>query len=470
MRRTQSRGVQRTVRSVVEDRAGTPTLVSAKGFAEHADVRVPDEFDTGTYRQVRLDPTAWCTRHGRAVAERVTDGALVWVKTDHLAAFCAAVLPAISEEFVLVTGDWDHPIPRYATDEAAVLLPDERVRHWFTMQIDETADGDRMSPIPLGVDYHTLANGPTWGESREDRADQEARLLGIAARLPPLGERAPRAWADFGWRRQEGLVEFGETRLLRPDRAEQADLFDQLPAVYVQDEPLTRTDLWCQRGSTAAVVCPRGYGEDTHRLWEGLALGHLAVVGRSALTPLYDGLPVVEVDDWTDVTPANLERWLVEAPRPGPEPAPQLTIAWWVEQIRAVAAPPTSSRSDDRARTVQLIGDDAALPGWRGRLAAAGVEVTVRSDATSPVGGVVSVGAPEDAAHDEARRTADDEGVPWAAVIEGSGTVPSTDRLPTADVLVADDEGTAALLRSAGVPARRVLDDEPDSLVGLLGD
>lgn len=50
------------------------------------------------------------------------------------------------------------------------------------------------------------------------------------------------------------------------------------------------------------VLCPRGNGADTHRLWETLYMGAIPVVKRHvAMEDFYD-LPIVWIDDWTDVT------------------------------------------------------------------------------------------------------------------------------------------------------------------------
>jgi hypothetical protein len=54
--------------------------------------------------------------------------------------------------------------------------------------------------------------------------------------------------------------------------------------------------------SVAAMLCPRGNGRDTLRVWESLYLGRLVVTLRgSTIEPLYDGLPVLLLDDWAQL-------------------------------------------------------------------------------------------------------------------------------------------------------------------------
>lgn len=57
------------------------------------------------------------------------------------------------------------------------------------------------------------------------------------------------------------------------------------------------------------VLSPEGNGMDCHRTWEALLLGNIPVVRRNPLVGLYDGLPVLVVDDWADVTRERLAGW-----------------------------------------------------------------------------------------------------------------------------------------------------------------
>lgn len=50
------------------------------------------------------------------------------------------------------------------------------------------------------------------------------------------------------------------------------------------------------------VLCPEGNGIDTHRIWETLYMGGVPVVKRNPyMNSLFDVLPVVQVDRWTDI-------------------------------------------------------------------------------------------------------------------------------------------------------------------------
>jgi len=56
------------------------------------------------------------------------------------------------------------------------------------------------------------------------------------------------------------------------------------------------------------VICPRGNGIDTHRLWECLYLGLIPVVKDCLNVRFYDDLPILIVDDFLDLV--GEEDWL----------------------------------------------------------------------------------------------------------------------------------------------------------------
>ena len=73
----------------------------------------------------------------------------------------------------------------------------------------------------------------------------------------------------------------------------------------------TRLQAWRLHGEYGFVLCPPGNGIDTHRTWEALALRSIPIVIRSSRLAdrLYEGLPVVLVDSFREVTLPNLRKW-----------------------------------------------------------------------------------------------------------------------------------------------------------------
>lgn len=57
------------------------------------------------------------------------------------------------------------------------------------------------------------------------------------------------------------------------------------------------------------VICPRGNGIDTHRVWETLYVGCIPIVIKHRIYQDYT-LPIIQVNDWTEVTLNRLKTML----------------------------------------------------------------------------------------------------------------------------------------------------------------
>ena len=85
-------------------------------------------------------------------------------------------------------------------------------------------------------------------------------------------------------------------------------------------------------------MSPEGNGADCHRTWEALLLGCIPIVKKTYMgSGLYDGLPVVYVNEWSEITPDRLAaEWskYVNAPK-GTYRFEKLFADYWVDRIKA---------------------------------------------------------------------------------------------------------------------------------------
>jgi hypothetical protein len=272
---------------------------------------------------LRFDPRAY---------RNVRDGDLVWVRLTALPEFAALVLPHIRARFALVTGDDDWSMPS-EFDRAHEVLANRQVACWFTQNFDGTQASGKIHPLPIGIDFHTISNRRKWGHPLATPREQEQELEALRAAMPPNPSRLLRVHADFHLNRHARAVG-GETR-----DAVQAHLRDN-PCVEFLREKIPRLELWREKTRYAFVVSPHGNGLDCHRTWESLALGNIVIVKRSPLDALYEGLPVVIVDRWEEVTTVNLRRWHAQYGGlcTAPEVQQRLTNQYWIERIHGVLA------------------------------------------------------------------------------------------------------------------------------------
>jgi hypothetical protein len=260
----------------------------------------------------------------------VRDGDLVWTRLTALPQFLHEALPRIKARFALVTGDEDWAIPS-GFERARELCADPRIVCWFSQNFDGTGDGDKLLAIPIGLDFHTISNTRKWGHWPATPAAQEAELEVLRSAAPPNARRLPRVHADFHFNKHKQQV-WGD------DRQAVQDALRDNPDVQFQMEKVSRIDLWREKTRYAFVVSPHGNGLDCHRTWESLVLGNIVIVKRSSLDPLYQGLPVVIVDDWREITGDNLRRWHAEhsAAFSDPEVDERLTNRYWIAWMRRI--------------------------------------------------------------------------------------------------------------------------------------
>jgi len=56
------------------------------------------------------------------------------------------------------------------------------------------------------------------------------------------------------------------------------------------------------------VLCPRGNGVDTHRLWETLYMGSIPIVKRHCALEEFTDLPILWIHDWAEITEDLLKK------------------------------------------------------------------------------------------------------------------------------------------------------------------
>jgi hypothetical protein len=231
----------------------------------------------------------------------VRDGDLVWTRATSLPEFLAQVLPRIQARFVLLTGDEDWSIPGDFTG-AAELCASDKLIAWYAQNFDGVDPSGKISPLPIGLDFHTISNRRRWGHPLATPHEQEIELEELQADMPPNEQRLLRVHADFHFNKHARPL-MGESR----DSVESTLRANSL--IDFQPEKIPRVDLWRAKTRYAFAVSPHGNGLDCHRTWESLALGNIVIVKRSPLDPLYEGLPVAIVNQWSEITAEALARW-----------------------------------------------------------------------------------------------------------------------------------------------------------------
>ncbi len=261
----------------------------------------------------------------------------------------------------------------------AAFLGDARLRHWLVQNWDldgalcatTPAVGEercsapqlpasalaKVSPLPIGLDLHTLAEKL----SQRSGAEQEQQLRALARRV---------RWPD------KPLLALAVFTIDRPWRVELARALaahsecvvtagDARPTSGVS----ARDAYWEQHAGAAFALAPQGQGIDTHRVYEALNLRTVPIVSSSPLDALYAQLPVIVLRNWSGFSCAGLaamrsdvQRRFGEDPFANEMVQRSLSLALWARRVKALAEPAARTPAASSLAATAAAAAAEALP------------------------------------------------------------------------------------------------------------
>lgn len=260
--------------------------VSIRGIAKNCD-HFPQSIvsDTGDF-----DPNDYkCIKENESV----------FVISSVLDKFVKIILPTLGDtKFKLITGACVKGVPHEISSihkNNYIKIFQKNVTRWYTQNFDGTVE---CVPIPLGIDYHTLQRGNhPWGPMAS--ATEQETILKEASNFN-FEYKSTRTFSSFHFQRFE---RHGRDRHRAIDHLKNVKFND------VIKNPVPRKSLWDCMRSYKFIISPHGNGLDCHRTYESIILGSVPIVRSSTLDGLYEGMPVLIVDDWKDITKEVLENY-----------------------------------------------------------------------------------------------------------------------------------------------------------------
>jgi len=228
--------------------------------------------------------------------------------------FVSLYLPNLKFPFVLVSGDSDMTVPTDCRESADILLNHPLLLCWYAQNCVEPSE--KLRQLPIGLDFHTMEEGPTaWGP-KQSRMSQENDIL----RLRDFGNRESKCYSNFHFTMGSRYA------------ADRKTAMSQVPKDLVFYEPvrLSRIRSWSNMVKYKYVLSPHGNGLDCHRTWEALALGCIPIVKTSPLDPMFADLPVLIVKQWSDVTQELLDTFV-----PASTNMQKLQLSYWVAKLKS---------------------------------------------------------------------------------------------------------------------------------------
>jgi len=261
-------------------------------------------------------------------SSKVYEGCSVYVNTYSLFAFYKHHLPQISCRFVLVSGHSDDTLNEYTFDgEFEHFITSDKIIHWYAQNC--VIQHPKITNLPIALDYHTLRIRPnfTWGPNASP-VEQENMLIEIHDQSKPFWERKIHCYSTFHLNKNIHCTYI----------CDRLDAVANIPKDVIDYEPtnIPREETWRKQCEYAFVVSPHGNGLDCHRTWEAIALGCIAVVKTSEIDPMYDGLPILIVEDWSDLSSELLQQTVDEF-RMRDFQYEKLSLKYWQNKFRMIS-------------------------------------------------------------------------------------------------------------------------------------
>lgn len=221
------------------------------------------------------------------------DGVVIHVDNEELHRFVDEILPHITAKFVLVSADGDEPMPKFLRTKYPThlerLLNTSHLVSWFASNCDSNPDPARFSCIPLGVSQ--------WHGHLPALHEAYAQGIGLVG---GLRFNALQPKNDSYWM----LSSFGMTNLVERPPLKALSCHGALASLSLcfHDAKLDVASFYRLVAQSRFVLSPHGNGLDSYRTWEALYLGAWVIVKTSSLDVLYEGLPVLIVQRWEDIS------------------------------------------------------------------------------------------------------------------------------------------------------------------------
>jgi hypothetical protein len=212
-------------------------------------------------------------------------------------------LNEIKKPFILISSMEDMQFPLEIEKTLMnKIISNPFFKHWFS--INKTIPNDnKFTSIPYGLDYWTITTIPKFGENIQTIEQQNFHLESITNNMIHFSQRIPKIYSNFHFNFNDDR--HGGTR---------RKLLNIIPKNIIFYEPtlLPRTKSYKNMSNYSFVVSPFGHGFDCIRTFEALCLGCIVIMRKSFLDVIYEGLPVLLVDEWSDINESLLNKTIDE--------------------------------------------------------------------------------------------------------------------------------------------------------------
>lgn len=201
-------------------------------------------------------------------------GDVVFVNADYLDGFFLKYHPLITNPYILITHNSDVDI----TNKYAQYLDDDLLIMWFGQNVFDYQHA-KLIPIPIGL------------TNRYNPLGDPANITSAINKLKTLRNGRP-ILAYLNASIHTNITE----------RKKVYDVFFDKRFCKKMTKWICFNEYLKYLSSSKFVISPRGNGLDCHRTWEALYLGAIPIIKKSKMDSVFDGLPVLVVDKWEEIS------------------------------------------------------------------------------------------------------------------------------------------------------------------------
>jgi hypothetical protein len=302
---------------------------SSHGIMKSCDVYGVDQRLSNEFKQntIRIEG------HARIIKNfdlyKIKENSIVYVHIDAIYQFYKYCLPVINHKIIVVSGDNDHEPESVLNNTADFFnfINNPKIIHWFST--NSIIKHPKFTIIPYGLDYHTLSRyrgDVNWACRQISSVHQEKELEEILNMRQPFWKKYNKCYVNF---------HFAMKTKYSYDRH---NALKQIPKelLYIEEYPLLRKNSWINMSLFQFVISPHGNGLDCIRTWEALIFGCIPIVRKSPIDVLYEDLPVLIVEEWSDITQELLDKTIEDFKNKNNLfKYEKLTLKYWVDRIKS---------------------------------------------------------------------------------------------------------------------------------------
>jgi len=257
---------------------------------------------------------------------KAVEGCSIYIPTSCIPQF-KNMINVIKCKFILVSGDSDLECPSsiFNSHESFLkFIENDKIIHWYSQNC--ITNHPKLTKLPIGLDYHTISTNVnhSWGKQISPY-EQEKEIELIIEKSKPFWERIPICYSNFHF---ATYPRHGNPR-------KRAIETIQTDCIVYEKTPLPRINTLEEQIKYSFVVSPHGNGLDCHRTWEALILGCIVIVEKSEIDELYEGLPVLIIDDYKNITHELLENTIKEFKNKKFN-YEKLLLSYWINKINKI--------------------------------------------------------------------------------------------------------------------------------------